>query len=163
MTETFSRALHLRFGLGWNLLPLKNKRPVVKWKRLQTEFATCDELQDWFEEDNFDIGIVTGRLSRLVAVDCDSPEAVSLWETLTRKDRGFCFQQQTSRGRHFIYKHPGGDIRNRIKANGFEMDLRGDGGYIAAKPNLFDWMGKARLWQSKPSYFSGAKSNWFAG
>ena len=161
MRETFLRALHLRFGLGWNLLPLKNKRPIVKWKRLQTELATCDELQDWFEEEDFEIGIVTGQLSRLVAVDCDDPEAVSFWEKFTGTDCGFCFQQQTSRGKHFIYKHPGGDVRNRVKANGMAIDLRGDGGYIAAKPNLFAEMWRAYRWQESPERFEGNKRNWF--
>ena len=50
----FKLAHHL-WSEGFSILPLAagTKRPVVKWKRLQTERCSFSELQEWFLHNNF--------------------------------------------------------------------------------------------------------------
>ena len=48
-------------------------------------------------------------------------------------------QQQTRRGRHYLYRHPGCDTRNRRSVGGRAVDVRGDGGYVVAYDDAGSW------------------------
>jgi hypothetical protein len=124
-------ALHLR-ELGLNLLPLRDKVPQRKWKRLQTTRNTMTELVEWFFSRSYEIGIITGELSGIVVVDCDAPEMA---EKCSRSD----VTQRTKRGLHLIYAHPGRTTKNRHKVGGLPIDVRGDGGYVCAYPDAAAW------------------------
>ena len=59
------------------MIPLKGKTPPARfrWKEYQERRATLDEIRNWFGQNGeYNIGIVTGEVSGLVVVDCDSEE-----------------------------------------------------------------------------------------
>ena len=72
---------------GWSVVPIKHgaKHPWVEWKQYQTRQPTEEEINEWCDHgavsknghvlQDFDICLVTGRLSGVVVVDCDSQEA----------------------------------------------------------------------------------------
>ena len=133
---------------GWSTLPLIEKRPAISsWKELQTRRPTPDEIAEWHgaSDPKFtNVGIVTGSVSRLVVVDCDSPAAAEYWiadhpQTPLRVNTG-------GGGQHFYYQLPdGATISNRVKMGGLTIDLRAEGGYVVAPPsrhpngNLYRW------------------------
>ena len=139
---TYQHAIHLH-GLGFSLIPISSssKRPVVKWKRYQTERCTVADLREWFGRMSCRIGIVTGELSSIVAVDCDDLDAAHTFvdAMLDGTYPAVTTMQQTKRGFHFIFRHPGQDTRNGRGFLGANIDVRGDGGYILAYEHSSDW------------------------
>lgn len=126
---------------GFSVIPLcrDGKIPTRKWKPYQERLATMDELIEWFIENDYTPAIVTGPISGITAIDCDSPEAIQEAES--------CFitselTQATKRGRHFIFRHSG--ERNTVKVGGTPgIDRRGQGGYIKAYPDSIHWTREA--------------------
>lgn len=117
-----------RFGLS--VIPMsRDKRPLVKWLEYQDRRPTVKELLAWPKES---LAIVTGAVSNLVVVDCESREdAQWFW-----KERGTSpVVVQTRRGYHLYFRHPGQPVKNgqRIEE---KYDVRGDGGYVLAPPSL---------------------------
>jgi hypothetical protein len=57
--------------LGISTLPLRKKIPVVKWKHLQSNTPTTEEIKEWTTK-GYDTGIVTGTVSgNLFVIDVD--------------------------------------------------------------------------------------------
>jgi hypothetical protein len=127
---------------GWSVLPLRprEKRPLVPWAHLQNERPSRDDIAEWFQRwPDANIGIVTGEISRLIALDVDPKHGGDA--ALERLERQYGPLSATVEaatgggGRHLYFAHPGGLVRNRAGlAQG--IDLRGDGGYIVAPPSL---------------------------
>ena len=72
------------FDRGWSLIPLVGKQPPsgFGWKRFQSERATIDDIKCWFRlsTDGFNnIGVVTGDVSGITVVDCDTPADAEWW------------------------------------------------------------------------------------
>ena len=135
----FAREL---YELGFSLLPVssKSKRPCVKWKALQTTRCTMADVENWFGENNFRIGIITGKLSGVVVVDADNAEAERVVEELCPATT---MTRRTKRGKHYYFSHPE-DVRipNSVNLMGCKLDVRGDGGFVVAENNLegvTDW------------------------
>lgn len=135
-------------GKGFSVCPLQparldepdsGKSPVMKWKQCQTQRATPDQIRHWFAHSQSNVGIVTGSISGLVVVDCDSDEAVE-W-CLSHLQRTPMATQTGGGGMHLFYRHPGVIVRNGVKLRGMDLDVRGDGGYVVAPPSLH-WSGR---------------------
>jgi len=80
---------------GLSVFPLKPraKKPAIKsWKPFQERLATADELFDWFDGDN-NIGVVTGKISGIAVIDCDSEEAAQMVAEKTSNALG-CHNRQ---------------------------------------------------------------------
>lgn len=126
-----------RFGLS--VLPMNDeKKPLIKWADLQTRRPTIREIISWVdlwtgEPEN--LAIITGEISNLCVIDCDTREA-AVW--FHKAHGGSPVIVQTRRGYHFYFQHPGTRIANasRIEAEGVTYDVRGDGGYVLAPPSL---------------------------
>lgn len=145
---------------GFSCFPLSlgDKRPLAKWKRFQTEFPIEDEIDEWADQGapimdadtgaekgraaKFNLAIVTGAISGIVVVDCDTEEAVQY-----AKEHGISspVAVKTRRGMHFYFRHPNNGRRYRNKAgskpggswhNCPGLDFRGDGGYVVAPPSV---------------------------
>lgn len=130
---------YARFYLskGFSIIPikLKDKRPALpSWLEYQNRLPTDKELIEWFgngTEKN--IGIVTGKISGIVAVDLDSKRAVEF-----AKANNFPLSplSKTGKGYHIVYQYKDG-IRNFQKRDDLpDIDLRGDGGYIVVEPSI---------------------------
>ena len=140
---TYEHAKHL-YSLGMSLIPVNpdTKIPAVRWKLYQTERCTPADLRQWFQWSGFAIGIVTGELSGIVAIDCDDLDAIDTLLDYTCSgdviEESLC-RQHTKRGMHFIYRHPGTDTRNTVRLLGAKIDRRADGGYIRAYADSQRW------------------------
>lgn len=119
----------------WSIIPLapREKRPVAQWASYQQARPTEEEAQAWFRDGRLNIGIVTGAISDLTVLDCDSMEAVALAESLGLPST---WTVQTKKGRHYYFRYKSGS-RNFQKRDDLPgIDLRSEGGYVVAPPSL---------------------------
>jgi len=117
--------------MGWSVIPVgKNKRPIISWKKYQTELPTKEEIKEWFDkEDAPNIGLVTGKISGVTVVDIENGGDVSeLPKTLISKTGG--------NGFHYFYKYETG-IGNQVRIKEL-TDIRNDGGYVILPPSVSD-------------------------
>ena len=143
-------------SLGWEVLPIhkpldgkcscgkaacssSGKHPACAhgFKDASKELKTCTS---WFEKDNRNIGIKTGKETGLFVLDIDprnggfqSLDALEeqhgrLPETLVAETGGG--------GLHYYFKYPEGkDIKSR--SNVYPgIDIKADGGYVVAEPSI---------------------------
>lgn len=131
---------------GWNAfsLPSGTKKPNAPWTRWQTERSTPADHARWLAAGS-NAAIVTGSVSGLVVLDCDTPEAID--EAERRGTNGAPFVE-TAKGRHYYFRHPGDLVRCRV-AFMSGMDLRGDGGFVVA-PGSTHPNGAQYRWQKPP-------------
>ena len=116
--------------------PGDGKTPDMSWRQYQSTRATADQIAKWFATPS-NAAIVTGAISNLVIVDCDSWQALRWAVThLPRTPR----QVRTARGWHLYYRHPGTAVRNRARlrtdAGPLSLDVRADGGYVISPWSL---------------------------
>lgn len=161
------------FDRGWSIIPLVGKRPPKNfgWKRLQIERATLDDVRRWFAplSGGFtNIGIVTGAVSGIMVVDCDTPDDTEWWR---ENFPATPLASQTGRGgAHLFYRtSPNVLAGNRANILGRNIDIRGDGGYVCAPPSVhpdtdvvYEW----QLWRHyaldeipffDPAWLSGSR------
>jgi replicative DNA helicase len=142
---------------GFSVLPLelRGKRPLVTWKEFQSRRPTDEELVSWFTSDASNLGIVTGAISGITVIDCDSGEATRL---ASKMGLPVSPQVKTGKGWHFYYAYePGvGNFQKRDDLPG--IDLRGDGGYVVAPPSVHEsgvvyrWEGESRTLPPLPQW-----------
>ena len=98
---------------------------------------------DWFDQFPLaNVGIVTGRISNLVVFDLDSEDAVDY--ALARGGFPATPKAKTGKGYHLYMQHPGFEVRNRVNQT-LRIDIRADGGYVAAPPSVHG-SGRAYEW-----------------
>ena len=100
---------------GWCVIPLslEGKKPLISWKKFQTEPTTQDQLDDWFDNGVmteggnrvtlFNMALVTGAISGVIVLDCDTEKAVQF---AVKNDMTSPFVVSTARGKHFYFAHP---------------------------------------------------------
>lgn len=140
---------------GWNVIQLKpkSKEAAVEWKRYQKEKATENELYNWFGNNGNNIGIVTGRISRIFAIDIDGYEAYTYFMGTVGKlcDRlpnlgveSLVFKTGGRMGYHVIVgfnpeEFPEGFRTEKLwagKEEHSEIAIKGYGAYIVAPPSI---------------------------
>jgi hypothetical protein len=102
------------------------KRPVIKWREYQQRRPTELEIRRWFSGPS-NVAVVTGAISGVVVVDVDSPDAIG-WVRANLRPTPWIVR--TRRGWHCYYRHPGGQLGNRVRLAGAKIDVRGDGGFV---------------------------------
>jgi len=125
-------------GLGWNVIPLKpkDKKPLLSsWREWQNKKVTEDIVKQWWQRyPAANVGILTGTISGIVVLDVDGEAGR---QSLSQIAKGLPPTpiSNTGKGSHYIYAHPGFEVRNFAgKLPG--LDFRGDGGYIVAPPSI---------------------------
>jgi hypothetical protein len=103
------------WGRGWSLIPLRyrGKRPACGSGRPTKRLPIFEELEQWFgPSPDYNIGIVTGTVSGIFVLDCDSPEAMA-WagEHLPPCE----MRVRTARGVHLYYPYSG-DHLERLRS-----------------------------------------------
>jgi len=135
---------------GVSVIPLqpKGKTPLLKWTEFQKRKPTLKEIISWWDKNpEANIGIVTGKISRLLIIDIDTKEG---WEFVKQKGYGAepCPIVKTGGGGvHLYYRYPEGEITvgARIGEERHGIDYRGEGGYVVAPPsqhengNCYKW------------------------
>jgi len=124
------------WGRGWSVIPLRprDKRPALRsWAPYQERLATFDELEQWFlSAPTANIGVVTGKVSGIFVVDCDSPAAIA-WAT---EHLPPCeMRVRTAKGLHLYFPYTGSrPMKNHVRATyqgeRLELDIRADAGYV---------------------------------
>ena len=119
---------------GLSIIPIsKDKKPLISWQEFQTRKATEDEVKDWLKQwPEMNLGIVTGQISNLIVVDCDSTDAIAAFRDHYKGDTSIV---KTPRGLHYYFQYAEG-VRNTVKVSGIDLDIRGEGGYVVAPPSV---------------------------
>lgn len=122
--------------IGLSVIPVSQKKmPLISWKEYQDRHATEDEIKKWWTDyPNANVGIVTGKISGIAVLDCDSQDAISAF---LAQYKGETPAAKTPRGMHYYFKYEDG-IRNTVKVGNLDMDIRGEGGYVVAPPSIND-------------------------
>jgi putative DNA primase/helicase len=117
-------------GMGFSVIPSGGgpggKSPLVEWKEYQHRLPIRDEIEAWEQKYHPHLwGVVTGAVSGVFVIDCDTEAAAQILETTglkphTRTPRG---------GFHFWFKHPGFPIKTDSDLVP-KLDSRGDGGFV---------------------------------
>ena len=125
------------------------------WKEFQKRRPTEEEVSAWFDKwPHASIGIVTGKVSGIVAFDLDSDHAVEYAEN----EGGFpdTPKVKTGKGYHIYVQHPGFDVRNDVRKE-LDIDIRADGGYVVAPPsfhgngNQYTWVEDFSIFDIEPA------------
>ncbi|MEJ7786983.1 MAG: bifunctional DNA primase/polymerase [Solirubrobacteraceae bacterium] len=119
---------------GWSVIPVSaDKRPLVKWKRYQTERADAEQVEAWAAgKQPAAWAVVTGAVSGLVILDFDGDAGQQ-----RLADYGMNPHVRTGSGGHHVYfEHPGrqvgtlnGQAAHDLGKRFPGLDIRGDGGY----------------------------------
>jgi hypothetical protein len=131
MTNMDAALDYLKRGLS--ILPLaKDKKPLMQWQELQTRQPTELEVRQWFKQwPDMNIGIVTGKISNLTVIDCDSQAAIEYFHQ-GYQGRTPCVK--TPKGMHFYFAYQEG-VRNTARLTD-HIDVRSEGGYVVAPPSM---------------------------
>lgn len=120
----------------WRVIPLlsETKQPFLKnWPHLAT--TDPQRIREWFSgRPPRSLGIATGSRSRLLVVDLDGDGVRGIIEQRCGPLPS-TYEVATTRGRHLYYQI---DVPcwNRNGFLGLKVDIRGDGGQVAAPPSV---------------------------
>ncbi|MCX5803457.1 MAG: bifunctional DNA primase/polymerase [Proteobacteria bacterium] len=121
---------------GFSVIPIRpDKTPYIQWAEFQTRLPSTEEIKTWWQKwPDAMIGIVTGKLSDLCAIDCDSEEGETAIEELLPDSIDIPTARTPGGGKHLYFKMPDEPIGNNTGAIP-GVDFRGEGGYIILPPS----------------------------
>ena len=131
----------------------KADHPNVEWGP-----AGKEQIKQWFgvEYTTSNIGILTGHISKIDAIDEDGPHAHETLEAQSGIDLPDTVTSVTGRddgGKQRIFQYHGGGLKSTTKfcsnGNGSQCDIRTDGGLIVAPPSIHE-SGKRYEWEVDP-------------
>lgn len=119
------------YQLGFSVIPIgQNKKPLIDWKRFQSERAQPEQIRSWFTQfPNANIAVATGAVSGIVVIDIEREGSPAGYPATVSSRTG-------GGGWHLYYKHPGIRIKNSVRDLAPFTDVRGDGGYVVLPPSL---------------------------
>ena len=131
---------------GFSVIPIRpDKKPFVQWTDFQKRRATKEEIKKWFSQwPKANVGIVTGKISGVFVIDCDSQEAYEKIQAMLPE----CFLTaivKTPRGYHLYFAYASENTISNAAGILPGVDIRGDGGYAIAPPSV-NTEGKAYSW-----------------
>lgn len=127
--------------LGHSIIPVgKDKKPLVDWKKYQTEKPSAEQIEEWFSKSGVNSGLITGQISGIGVVDIDvdkltgkfSPEA----EELIKKLPPTLTSITGGGGRHYFYR-----LTKPLKSHNGIMkgvDIKAEGGYVILPPSIHE-------------------------
>jgi putative DNA primase/helicase len=149
---------------GTELLLTDRKKPAVNWEVYQIMRPSKIQLERWFSNNpDYNVAIVTGSISKIIAFDIDGPNAVKrveekqkeMSENLWVAFQNTMVNRTGSGGTHIIFKIEDdiSDISNKLLwSDGLahsQILMQGNGHYIAAAPSRhpngkkYEWNGEA--------------------
>jgi hypothetical protein len=144
-------------GRGFSVIPIDPridpvkkkalKKPFIKWEPYQKRRATPEEIRSWWAKwPGAMVGIVTGEISGIFVIDCDTPEGYEAIQKLLPEALLFPIARTPRGGWHLWFIYPAGSgitVKAGIMPG---VDFRGEGGYIVAPPSVNN-DGKGYTWQ----------------
>ena len=111
----------------------QDKVPLISWREYQERIASQEEIKEWWKKyPKANVGIVTGEISNLTVLDCDSQIAHELVQQIYK---GKTPLVKTPRGYHYYFQFAK-DTRNTVRIQNMDLDLRSSGGYVVAPPSI---------------------------
>ena len=138
---------------GLTVIPCKpdDKKSYIKWERYQKERSTPEEIEAWWLKwPNAMIGIVTGEISGIFVIDCDTPEGYEEIQKLFPDALVIPIARTPRGGWHLWFIYPVGSKITSGTGLVPGVDFRGEGGYIIAPPSV-NGDGKGYTWQEELS------------
>jgi len=124
---------------GYSLIPIdEEKKPHIYWKKYQYRKAPRSDVFNWLNKFRpYNIGIVTGNISRLAVVDVDD---VSLLPDLEKKmpEITQTTRVKTNRGYHYYFSLNNTTVKSTSALFGERLELKGNGNYIVAPPSVIN-------------------------
>ena len=121
------------------VIPLNGKKPLTA-HGLKDATTAASIIFDWWERHPCaNVGLPTGTVNGFFVVDVDGPEGEVSLAALEKKHGALPETRtvRTGKGRHLYLKQPPGiKVKSSAGILGPHLDVRGDGGYIAAPPSI---------------------------
>lgn len=117
---------------GWSVFPLNKgtkDQPAVKWGEYRERYATDTELVLWFEKNDYEIAIATGKLSNLTVLDADGIVGI---QDIVRLGLSSPATVLTGGGGRQLYYKWSGETNKWTSKDHQGLDSRGEGGYVVA-------------------------------
>lgn len=161
MSKIFESATFYISKLKWHIQPVRRgtKIPMLQdWTNLS--FPTENDVRDWLEREDINIGVLTGRKSGLIVVDVDvKNNGITTLQELEAKYGKMPLTLTVTTGtggKHYYFKYPdmpeGQTIQNKVGI--FKgIDIRADGGQVVAPPSINE-QGKPYVWDNKEMFKS---------
>lgn len=137
-SESLSQFVRTLLKLGFSVFPVASnaKTPALPWKEYQHRPPTESEIETWLNRPALpNLGIVTGDVSRLIVIDCDTPEQhrsiLEQFPELTDTQ-----SVKTRRGYHIYCRIPDGSAPPSMSASG--LDLQSNGRYVVGPGSTVD-------------------------
>ena len=120
---------------GFSVIPVsQDKKPLIPWKAYQDRKPTKEEIQQWFQNPATNIGIVTGKISNLFCIDCDTDEAYEKVQEHISETLVFPIVNTPRGGKHLYFQFS--EEQLTIAAGIIPgLDYRGQGGFVVAPPS----------------------------
>lgn len=152
------------YGMGFNLIPMDGKKPSIKWKPYQTQRATPEEIEEWmrgrfptkdgnsfWNAEILNVALITGAVPwsddnpGVVVLDADDEQAEAILSQYCPETP--MTQRTGGGGSHWVYRRPEVERisncqKTVIGGESFNLDVRGDGGYIVAPGSIHPETGK---------------------
>lgn len=180
MSRTLGSAALAYAARGWLVLPLHTpleegctcggdcgasagKHPRTR-HGLKEASRNLDRIWKWWRNwPDANIGILTGRESRIVVLDVDArhdgERSLEVLEATYDRLPPTLTARSGGGGRHLYFQHPGGHMPTSAQLSGHSgLDIRGDGGYIVAPPSLhqsglpYGWVDPAHPLAALPAW-----------
>ena len=140
---------------NFSVIPVKpNKVPYIDWKPFQKHLPSEEEVKRWWEKWRFaNIGIVTGKISGICVIDCDTKEGQAKVDKLIPESLENLLPDgidiptvKTPRGgKHYYFKMPDEPIGNNTGIMS-GVDFRGEGGYVISPVSVNgEWYGRSYI------------------
>lgn len=127
---------------GISVIPVKGKIPAIPWSIYRGILPSDEKLVEWFGEGSeYNIAIVTGKLSGIIVIDADTPEAVAM--VIASGLSTACYN--TGKGMHFLCQFKEGVTGFQGKASLPGIDLRSEG-QLAVAPDSVHENGNIYTW-----------------
>jgi hypothetical protein len=138
MQNNLEAALAYAEKFNFSVIPVRpdDKKPYIKWTEHQKRRATIDEIKAWWKQwPGAMIGIVTGEISGIFVVDCDTAAGYEAVQKLIPDNLLFPVARTPRGGWHLYFKWLS-EYKLTIGAGVLPgVDIRGEGGYIIAAPS----------------------------
>jgi hypothetical protein len=141
---------------GFSVIPISpdldqkgkaRKNPFLQWTEFQKRRATPEEIRGWWKKwPRAMVGIVTGEISGIFVIDCDTREGYEAIQALLPEVLILPIARTPRGGWHLWFIYPTGSgitIGSGLLPG---IDYRGEGGYVVAPPSTLA-NGKGYTWQ----------------
>jgi len=121
---------------GWSVFPLNKStkdQPAVKWGEYRERYATDEQLIEWFDKNDYEIAIATGKLSNLTVLDADGIVGI---QDIVRMGLSSPATVLTGGGGRQLYYQWSGETNKWTSKDHQGLDSRGEGGYVVAAGSL---------------------------